>query len=359
VYISLNDPYHALISGSTWRPLDYAYLRTLTPAAQRLYELISPKIFAAIKNGHPSAWIRYSDFCQLAVARCQQTKRRMQSQMAAVHRPHLASGYFDAISWRSERAADGSPDWIVHYTPGPRARTEFDAFNGLRQRARKSPSERSVVEAESPRFTSRPEARTQEDAPAFVLARRFAEKRLGTSAVRVTTSQVSQATEILETLEGDLESACVVIDLAAEEGRRHRKGFPKYLGGVIDGGYVERARAIRVEDRRRAESEFQRRRDGASRERFEIWCRHRADERIAVLDLDARQQLVDERLPRFVEEHQFFVQQRAIRGESVSAWAEPRILKRYSHEGEPSFEEWCRLHDGQPNNSSGPDEALQ
>jgi len=47
VYISLNDPYHALINGSIWRPLDYQYLRTLTPAAQRLYELLSPKIFAA------------------------------------------------------------------------------------------------------------------------------------------------------------------------------------------------------------------------------------------------------------------------------------------------------------------------
>ena len=53
VYISLNDPYHGIINGPTRRPLDYQYLRTLTPGAQRLYELISPRIFAAIKNRYP------------------------------------------------------------------------------------------------------------------------------------------------------------------------------------------------------------------------------------------------------------------------------------------------------------------
>ena len=150
-----------------------------------------------------------------------------------------------------------------------------------------------------------------------------------------------------------------MIDLAAEEGRRNYKGFPKLLGGVIDGGYVERARAIRAEDRRRAGAERLRQRETADRARFEAWSRQRTEHRIANLNEHARKQLVDERLPRFVEENRYFVQQCELRGESVSAWAEPRILKRYGHEGEPSFEEWRRLHDGQPTNSSGPDEALQ
>jgi hypothetical protein len=202
-------------------------------------------------------------------------------------------------------------------------------------------------------------AATQEDSPAVVLARRFAEKRLGTSAARVTTSQISKASEILDALEGDLALAFVVIDLAAEEGRRNRQGFPKHLGGVIEGGYVERARSIRAEDRRRANADQLRQRETADRARFEAWSRLRAEHRIANLTEHARKQLVDERLPRFVEENGYFARQRELRGESVSAWAEPRILKRYGHEGEPSFEEWRRLHDGHPTNSSGPDEALQ
>jgi hypothetical protein len=362
VYVSLNDPYHALINRSTWRPLDYAYLRALTPAAQRLYELLSPKMFATIKNGHPFAWIRYSDFCLLAVAKRQQTRRRMQSQMAAVHQPHLVSGYFGAISWRSERAADGSLDWTIQYVPGPRAQAEFDAFNGSRQRPRSLPPGRSLAirtRTEPERSVPKPPVPSREDPPALVLARRFAEKRLGTSAARITTSQVSMANEILETLEGDLDSAFGVIDLAAEEGRRNRKGFPKHLGGVIDAGYVERARAIRAEDRRRTRAEQLRQRETADRARFEAWSRQRAENRIANLNEHARKQLVDERLPRFVEENGYFVQQCELRGESVRAWAETRIVKRYGHEGEPSIEEWRRLHDSRPTNSSGPDEALQ
>ena len=32
------------------RPLDYTYLKTLTPTAQRFYELLSYKMFAALKH---------------------------------------------------------------------------------------------------------------------------------------------------------------------------------------------------------------------------------------------------------------------------------------------------------------------
>src|SRR5262245_6672223 len=130
VYIVLNDPYYDLVNNSRRRPLDYGYLRSLTPGAQRLYELLSPRVFAAIKNGHPSAWIRYSEFCTLAVARRQDTRRRMQTQMAAVHRAHLDSGYFQAVCWRAKDTDDGTQDWTIHYTPGPKARAEFHAFNG-------------------------------------------------------------------------------------------------------------------------------------------------------------------------------------------------------------------------------------
>jgi hypothetical protein len=361
VYISLNDPYHALINGSIWRPLDYQYLRALTPAAQRLYELLSPKIFATIKNDHPAAWIHYSDFCALAVAKRQGTKQRMQSQMAAVHRPHLASGYFSAISWRAERGTDGTPDWTIHYVPGPRAMAEFEAFNGASRRPHKL-AIRSV-RAVRPYLTvkrsmPKPMAAVQEDSPATMLARRFAQRRGGSGADQVTPTQVSKAAEILDALEGDIESAISAVDLAAAEGKRNPKGFPKYLGGVLQGGFIERGRMTQAEQRRRAEGD-RRQREQADLARYGLWCDRRATERVAGLSPNDCARLIDERLPKFVEEHQYFVRQLDLRGESVSAWAEPRILKRYGHEGEPPFEEWRRLHNAQPTDSSGPHEALQ
>jgi hypothetical protein len=361
VYISLNDPYHGLINGSIWRPLDYQYLRTLTPGAQRLYELLSPKIFASIKNSHGAAWIRYSDFCSLAAAKRQATKQRMQSQMAAVHRPHLASGYFSAISWRTERGTDGTPDWTIHYVPGPRARAEFEAFNGASRRPRKSAIDSGQALGTAPaakRAMPKLLAAVHEDSPATILARRFAERRHGSGADQVTPAQVSKAAEILDVLEGDLDSAMATVDLAASEGKRAWNEFPKYLGGVLQGGFVERGRRSQAEQRRRTEVD-RRQREEVDRERYELWCDQRATERVAALGLLDRQRLVDERLPRFIEEHTFFAQRIRSRGESVSAWAEPLVLERYGHEGEPAFEEWRRLHDAQLTDTSGPHEALQ
>ena len=41
-------------------PLDYTYLKALTPMAQRFYELLSYKMFAALKYRHPHATLRYA-----------------------------------------------------------------------------------------------------------------------------------------------------------------------------------------------------------------------------------------------------------------------------------------------------------
>ena len=52
----------------------------------------------------------------------------MQKQMYKVHRPHVASGYLTTVQYEATTDADGCPDWLMHYTPGPKARTEFTAF---------------------------------------------------------------------------------------------------------------------------------------------------------------------------------------------------------------------------------------
>ena len=41
IYLVLSDPYHDILNHAPVRPLDYAYLKALTPTAQRFYEILN------------------------------------------------------------------------------------------------------------------------------------------------------------------------------------------------------------------------------------------------------------------------------------------------------------------------------
>ena len=364
VYISLNDPYYALINGARKRPLDFAYLRQLTPAAQRFYELVSPKIFAAITNSRASAWMRYSDLCALAVLARQTTRRRMQIQMAAIHRPHLASGYVSAVGYRPAPSDGDLPDWIIEYTPGPRARAEFEAFNGPRRtlsRAERAPSTANLSTARGigERCDVAAAAPVVDSTPAASLVRRFAERRHGHAAVRPSRLQLERAQEILRAVGGDRDTAVTAVDLAATSAATDRKGFPGHIGGVLQGGFVERAVAMREERRRSQETDAARTRERARRERYEVWCRQRAAERVEQLTEGDRRQIVEARLPTFIEEFRYLVRLRKWSEGEVIAWASPRILERFVRDDEPAYDEWCSRYDEPPTGTSGPIEALQ
>jgi hypothetical protein len=128
VYIILNDPYREVLNTAPLRPLNYDYLRELRPTAQRFYEILSYRIFAALKNNWPLAKISYGDYCTYSAQQRYYDHEHFRVQMYKVHRPHLDSGYL--ASAHSEAAVDveGKPDWIMCYKPGPRARAEFEAF---------------------------------------------------------------------------------------------------------------------------------------------------------------------------------------------------------------------------------------
>ena len=49
VYIILNDVFIQVINGAMTRPLDYDYLKSLPPAPQRFYELLSYQMYAALQ----------------------------------------------------------------------------------------------------------------------------------------------------------------------------------------------------------------------------------------------------------------------------------------------------------------------
>lgn len=128
VYLVLSEPYRDVLNHAPRRPLDYAYLKALTPMAQRFYELLSYKMFAALKHRHPHATLRYADYCLLSTQQRSTDYDQVKKQMYKVHRPHRQSGYLTQVQYEATTDDDGLPDWLLHYTPGPKARAEYAAF---------------------------------------------------------------------------------------------------------------------------------------------------------------------------------------------------------------------------------------
>jgi hypothetical protein len=289
----------------------------------------------------------------------------MQIQMAVVHRPHLKAGYIEDLAYRPASAADGIPDWIISYVPGPRARAEFQAFNRGGALSRRTSLVRPPIETLLPlqgagKPTETPRPVSPEPSPAVVLARRFSEARHGVRPREITPTQLKKAEAILTALDGDSELAAKAIDLAVSEARRDPKGYPSHLGGVVEAGYPERVRAIRDDEVHRRREQSAQADERARQTKYETWSAQRAEERVAQLSLQARGRLIEDRLPEVIQRYRYYLQHQSWTGEQVRAWAAPRILKRYGREGEPTYAEWCTREDPTPSTgSSGPNQALQ
>jgi len=124
----LSVAYLDILNYAPVRPLNYAYLKALTPMAQRFYELLSYKMFAVLKHHHPHATLRYADYCLLSTQHRYPDAVQVQKQMYKVHQPHVQSGYITKVHYEGTTDADGLPDWLMHYTPGAKARAEYAAF---------------------------------------------------------------------------------------------------------------------------------------------------------------------------------------------------------------------------------------
>jgi hypothetical protein len=129
VYLVLNEPYLEVLNQAPVRPLNYEYLRELTPAAQRFYEIVSYRIYGALKHRHPTAKLPYSDFCTYSALQRYDDYDHFKKQMYKIHRPHLESGYPERVLYEDTRDADGRMDWVMIYRPGAKARQEFEAFH--------------------------------------------------------------------------------------------------------------------------------------------------------------------------------------------------------------------------------------
>jgi hypothetical protein len=135
VYLVLNSWYREMQNTIPTRPLDYDYLKDLPPAAQRLYELLSYQIYAALKHNRPRARILYSEFCQMAPQTRYLQFKRMHRQMKDIHQSHIDSGYFEKdIEFHETKDQNGDPDWEIFYIPGPKARFEHNLATKKKER---------------------------------------------------------------------------------------------------------------------------------------------------------------------------------------------------------------------------------
>ncbi len=128
VYIELNPRYQEVLNNALFRPLNYDYMRELSPAAQRFYEVVSRSIFAALKHQHAEARLSYSEYCTCSAQQRYHDYDRFKKQMYKIHRPHLASGYLKSVRYVLTKDGEGNIDWDMFYTPGQKAKAEHHAF---------------------------------------------------------------------------------------------------------------------------------------------------------------------------------------------------------------------------------------
>lgn len=150
IYVVLNPLFRDLLRHAKRRPLDYEYLKELPPTAQRWYELVSFQIFAALNLGNPRARYLYSELCERADLPRFFTWERAKKQLYKIHRPHIQSGYISKFEADQTTDKQGRPDWFLWYTPGPKAKREYQEFNErprVENSAPKPPIKPRLVEA--------------------------------------------------------------------------------------------------------------------------------------------------------------------------------------------------------------------
>jgi hypothetical protein len=105
-----------VLNNAPVRPLNYDYLRQLPPAPQRFYEIVSRRIFAALKYQHAEAKLLYSEYCTYSAQQRYFNYDQFKKQMYKIHRPHLTSGYLKTVRYHLDPAhwpgawAVGKPD---------------------------------------------------------------------------------------------------------------------------------------------------------------------------------------------------------------------------------------------------------
>ena len=240
VYLVLNEPYWDILNNAPTRPLDYDYLKALTPAAQRCYEILSYKIFTALKYGHPHAKLLYSEYCTFSAQQRYADYDHVKKQMYKVHKPHVASGYLEAVDYGATTDAAGRPDWVISYVPGPKARAEYAAFNARpgRRPALPAPVPQPAAPAAAVPAAPSPAADAALAADAQALVQHSHQRFHGTTDVAPSAKALTQASSLVARYGLDQARHLVDFSYTAAQETDYR---PQTFGGILQ--YTARALA--------------------------------------------------------------------------------------------------------------------
>jgi hypothetical protein len=229
VYLVLNDCYREVLDHAPVRPVDYDYLQALPPTAQRFYELVSYKMFAALEHKQPTATLRYSEYCLFAPQPRYRTYAQVKKQLYKLHSPHLASGYLAQVRAEATTDSDGTPDWWLHYVPGPKARAEYTAFTRQPAGSRgAAPAVGAAPASPAPSPAS----------PATTLVQHFYQRFHGVAVGTPPARALDQAETLLA--QHGAAAARFVVDFAWQQAQTTR--YPmEHFGGLLP--YVPRALA--------------------------------------------------------------------------------------------------------------------
>ncbi|HLB75648.1 MAG TPA: hypothetical protein VJO72_01295, partial [Candidatus Dormibacteraeota bacterium] len=244
IYLVLSEPYREILNHAPVRPLDYTYLQALTPMAQRFYELLSYHIFATLTHRRPQATLRYGEYCLLATQQRHTAYEQVKKQMYKVHRPHLAAGYLAQVRSTATTDADGQPDWLLHYTPGPKARAEYAAFRRQPGVETALPRPEDAEPADllalmMPETPVSPASAAEPPHPqAVALVQQFYQRFHGLTGVTPMAKELTQATALLTT--HGLEKAQYLLTFSHQAAQATRYD-PQVFGGILH--YMDRALA--------------------------------------------------------------------------------------------------------------------
>jgi type I site-specific restriction-modification system R (restriction) subunit len=217
----------------------------LKPASQRFYEIVSYKIFAAIKYRHAVAKLAYSEYCIFSAQRRYYEYDRVKKQMYKIHNPHLKSGYIRSVSYTPTVDEHGKSDWIMQYVPGEKAHIEYQFFTNKKQLKRVA--------------TKKPEETTTQTR-AVELVGYFYQRFHHEEVITPNNKEIEQATELITKY--GIDQSRFIVDYSLQEAQ-DTNYTPKFFGGILQyvnhaiESFNRRERQRQYDDARKLEERFQ------------------------------------------------------------------------------------------------------
>jgi len=298
VYLVLNDIYLDILNNAPSRPLDYDYLKALPPAAQRFYEIVSYKIFSALKYKKPEAQLRYSDYCTFSAQQRYFDYDHVKKQMYKVHRPHIKSHYITKVTYEMSSDTDGREDWVMFYTIGDKAKLEYEISNGAQRLPfplEESPREKRESTTTSRKTTADDQTTTQ----ARELVHFFFKLFHDTDAVDFSPKSLLHAADLV-TKHG-ANRVRYIVEFAHKVAPETNYD-PQTFEGILQ--YTNRALAdYEVNERRKHEQEKQREREREERrkEQYTIFEREEIERIKTAMPPDALEEIRDQAKNELIE----------------------------------------------------------